>query len=125
MWIMTFLKHGKLNRINYLICTVLVILFFLVLNIIIDNNEFLWNFRFSYYINIIISSMLLLTLLSARLRYLGIKSPVTISFVITIIVSFLYVTSLLIFTEWMVIGLIIHSASVLIAGIVLFILLIK
>lgn len=75
MWIMTILKHGKLNRTNYLICTVLVILFFLVLNIIIDNNEFLWNFRFSYYINIIISSMLLLTLLSARLRYLGIKSP--------------------------------------------------
>lgn len=40
MWIMTILKHGKLNRTNYLICTVLVILFFLVLNIIIDNNEF-------------------------------------------------------------------------------------
>lgn len=125
MWIMTFLKHGKLNRTNYLICTVLVILFFLVLNIIIDNNEFLWNFRFSYYINIIISSMLLLTLLSARLRYLGIKSPVTISLIITITVSFLYALSLLIFREWMVAGLIIHSASVLIAGIVLFILLIK
>lgn len=125
MWIMTFLKHGKLNRTNYLICTILVILFFLVSNVIIDNNEFLWNFRFSYYINIIISSMLLLTLLSARFRYLGIKSPVTISLVITITVSFLYALSLLIFREWMVAGLIIHSASVLIAGIVLFILLIK
>lgn len=124
MWIMTFLKHGKLNRTNYLICTTLVILFFLVSNMIIDNNEFLWNFRFSYYINIIISSILL-TLLSARLRYLGIKSPVTISLVITITVSFLYALSLLIFTEWMVSGLIIHSASLLIAGIVLFILLIK
>lgn len=125
MWIMTFLKHGKLNRINYLICTVLVVLFFLVSNIIIDNNEFLWNFRFTYYINIIISSILLLTLLSARLRYLRIKSPVTISFIITIIVSFLYAISLLIFREWMITGLIIHSASLLIAGIVLFILLIK
>lgn len=125
MWIMTFLKHGKLNRTNYLICTILVILFFLVSNVIIDNNEFLWNFRFSYYINIIISSMLLLTLLSARFRYLGIKSPVTISLVITITVSFLYALSLLIFREWMVAGLIIHSASVLIASIVLFILLIK
>lgn len=125
MWIMTILKHGKLNRINYLICTVLIVLFFLVSNIIIDNNEFLWNFRFSYYINIIISSILLLTLLSARLRYLRIKSPVTISLVITITVSFLYALSLLIFREWMAAGLIIHSTSVLIAGIVLFILLIK
>lgn len=118
-------KTWKLNRINYLICTTLVILFFLVSNMIIDNNEFLWNFRFSYYINIIISSILLLTLLSARLRYLGIKSPITISLVITTIVSFLYALSLLIFREWMVAGLIIHSASLLIAGIVLFILLIK
>jgi len=125
MWIMTILKHGKLNRINYLICTVLIVLFFLVSNIIIDNNEFLWNFRFSYYINIIISSILLLTLLSARLRYLRIKSPVTISLVITITVSFSYALSLLIFREWMIAGLIIHSASLLIAGIVLFILLIK
>lgn len=125
MWIMTILKHGKLNRINYLICTVLIVLFFLVSNIIIDNNEFLWNFRFSYYINIIISSILLLTLLSARLRYLRIKSPVTISLVITITVSFSYALSLLIFREWMAAGLIIHSTSVLIAGIVLFILLIK
>lgn len=121
MWIMTFLKHGKLNRTNYLICTILVILFFLVSNVIIDNNEFLWNFRFSYYINIIISSMLLLTLLSARFRYLGIKSPVTISLVITITVSFLYALSLLIFREWMIAGLIIHSASLLIAGIILLI----
>lgn len=125
MWIMTILKHGKLNRINYLICTVLIVLFFLVSNIIIDSNEFLWNFRFSYYINIIISSILLLTLLSARLRYLRIKSPVTISLVITITVSFSYALSLLIFREWMIAGLIIHSASLLIAGIVLFILLIK
>lgn len=92
---------------------------------IIDNNEFLWNFRFSYYINIIISSILLLTLISARLHYLGMKSPITISVVITIIVSFLYALSLLIFREWMAVGLIIYSASLLIAGIVLFILLIK
>ncbi|MEM8024379.1 hypothetical protein Q4R13_14720, partial [Morganella morganii] len=71
------------------------------------------------------SSILLLTLLSARLRYLRIKSPVTISLVITITVSFSYALSLLIFREWMIAGLIIHSASLLIAGIVLFILLIK
>ncbi|MEM8452586.1 hypothetical protein Q4S10_16250, partial [Morganella morganii] len=100
-------------------------LVFLVSNMIIDNNEFLWNFRFSYYINIIISSILLLTLISARLHYLGMKSPITISVVITIIVSFLYALSLLIFREWMAVGLIIYSASLLIAGIVLFILLIK
>ncbi|MEM7953487.1 hypothetical protein Q4R36_17755, partial [Morganella morganii] len=48
-----------------------------------------------------------------------------ITLVITIIVSFLYALSLLIFREWMIAGLIIHSASLLIAGIVLFILLIK
>lgn len=125
MWIIRFLKNGNLNRVNFLICFVLVALFHLTLNIIIDNNEFLWTIKLTYYINIIISSVLLLTLLSARLRYIKIKSPITVSSIITLAISLTYVLSLSIFREWMIAGLIIYSISLVMIGITFVVLLFK
>lgn len=125
MWIIQFLKNGNLNRINFIVCFILVSLFYLTLNIIIDNNEFLWTIRFTYYVNIAISSMLLLTLLSARLRYLKIKSPITVSSIITLAISLTYALSLSIFIEWMIAGLIMHSISLIMIGVTFVILLFK
>lgn len=125
MWIIKFLKNGNLNRINFIVCFILVSLFYLTLNIIIDNNEFLWTIRFTYYVNIAISSMLLLTLLSARLRYLKIKSPITVSSIITLTISLTYALSLSIFIEWMIAGLIMHSISLIMIGVTFVILLFK
>lgn len=125
MWIIRFLKNGNLNRVNFLICFVLVALFHLALNIIIDNNEFLWTIKITYYVNIIISSVLLLTLLSARLRYIKIKSPITVSSIITLAISLTYVLSLSIFREWMIAGLIIYSISLVMIGITFVVLLFK
>lgn len=125
MWIIRFLKNGNLNRVNFLICFVLVALFHLILNIIIDNNEFLWTIKLAYYVNIIISSVLLLTLLSARLRYIKIKSPITVSSIITLAISLTYVLSLSIFREWMIAGLIIYSISLVMIGITFVVLLFK
>lgn len=125
MWIIQFLKTGNLNRVNFLICFFLVALFHLTLNIIIDNNEFLWSIRLTYYANIIISSVLLLTLLSARLRYIKIKSPITVSTIITLAISLTYALSLSIFREWMIAGLIIYSISLVMIGITFVVLLFK
>lgn len=125
MWIIQFLKNGNLNRINFIACFILVSLFYLTLNIIIDNNEFLWTIRFTYYVNIAISSMLLLTLLSARLRYLKIKSPITVSSIITLAISLTYALSLSIFIEWMMAGLIMHSISLIMICVTFVILLFK
>lgn len=125
MWIIRFLKNGNLNRVNFLICFVLVALFHLTLNIIIDNNEFLWTIKLTYYVNIIISSVLLLTLLSARLRYIKIKSPITVSSIITLAISLTYALSLSIFREWMIAGLIIYSISLVMIGITFVVLLFK
>lgn len=125
MWTIQFLKNGNLNRINFIICFILVSLFYLTLNIIIDNNEFLWTIRFTYYINIATSSILLLTLLSARLRYLKIKSPITVSSIITLAISLTYALSLSIFREWMMAGLIMHSISLIMIGVTFVVLLFK
>lgn len=125
MWIIQFLKNGNLNRINFIVCFILVSLFYLTLNIIIDNNKFLWAIRFTYYVNIAISSILLLTLLSARLRYLKIKSPITVSSIITLAISLTHALSLSIFTEWMIAGLIMHSISLIMIGVTFVILLFK
>lgn len=125
MWIIRFLKNGNLNRVNFLICFVLVALLHLTLNIIIDNNEFLWTIKLTYYVNIIISSVLLLILLSARLRYIKIKSPITVSSIITLAISLTYALSLSIFREWMIAGLIIHSISLVMIGITFVVLLFK
>ena len=125
MFLVEFLKSGSLNRFQFIICTIILIILYFTLNTITNGISSSWGQLLIYGIILLFSFCLFSLLVIARLRECKSKQPIKYGFIVTTPIYTAYIVSLFLFFSNTGYGITIYIASQISALILFFFLALK
>ena len=109
MFLVRFLKSGNLDRLQFIVCTILLVILYFILNTMVEKSDVLWRYTSIYYITLLFISCIFSLLVISRLRSCKLKHPIIYGLFITLTIYTAYISSLFLLDTGY--GVIIYIAS--------------